>query len=319
MSSLSPFQLMPTVSPFYQAAVAPASKPGDRPINKPEGMRKPYLTFQDLTDVPPADVLVVLAHPDDEILLSGAVAQLAQTGKSVQMLYATNGSAGQDVSGRREADDRLGETRSEEVVRASRLLNVQRPPIILDFMDGKTDAFPDALKAQLRAVLLQVQPETLLMYNAQDGLTGHADHKNIARYLQEELDAISAGNTPQDQQARLKIARLLQNDGIYQAILPQSAASSFRYFFPATDPSWKDVRFQPDANAAFRVFLPRDTQVRKAESMRQHVSQYRNDDVQKMSGFVAAYPYETFTRYQIQTRHQMPRFTPTQFALRNQA
>jgi LmbE family N-acetylglucosaminyl deacetylase len=289
------------------------------PSPQPVEMQKAYWTFQDLPNVKPADVLVVLAHPDDELLLSGTIEQLAQSGKSVQMVYATDGSMGQDVSGRNQSDDVLGETRSQETAQASKALNITRKPIILDFLDGKTDAFPDALKAQLRAVLLQTQPGMVLMYNPQDGLTGHKDHKNVARYLQEELDALGSGQTPRDAQDRVKIANLLKNDSVYEAILPQSANAPFRQFFPLSDQSWKDVQFQPDDKTNLRVALPPDVQARKTASMQQHVSQYRQSDIQNMHGFYAAYPYESFTRYQIRTNQPASTFTPSMYALKNQA
>lgn len=308
--SISPFHLSPFTAQFTAPSLAP------QPI-KPvyPSQQKPYLTFQDLNTVNSADVLVVLAHPDDELAFSGTLEELVRIGKSVQVVYATNGSAGQDVSGHGLANDALGETRSTEAAQALKPLKVPRPPLILDFMDGKTDAFPDALKEQLRAVLLQTQPGMVLMYNAQDGWTGHADHKNVSRFLQEELDELAIGQTPRDQQDRAKVAPLLQNSAVYQFIFPQSSASSFRQFFPANDPSWKDVQFQPDNRVALRVFLPRDVLADKATSMQQHRSQYRPSDVQSMHGFFSRYPYESFTRYQIQNPTQRPTFpslkTPT--------
>jgi LmbE family N-acetylglucosaminyl deacetylase len=326
LSPISPFRSIPTIpTPSqlgFEAGPAVSSEilvplSGQSTPSRP-AVQKPYFTFQDISKVKPADVLVVLAHPDDELLMSGTIEQLAQSGKSVQLLYATNGSEGRDVSGRNLSDDLLGETRSEEAIQASKPLNVHRPPMILDFMDGKTGDFPEALKEQLRAVLVQAQPEMVLMYNAKDGLTGHQDHKNVATYLQQEFDAIANGQTPRDQQDRSKLSKLLQGNGIYEAILPQSASPIFRQFFPLWDPSWKDVRFQPDAKTNMRVFLPQDVLNRKQASMQQHTSQYRNEDIQKMNQFFTAYPYESFTRYQIQNNQPIAPFVPNMSALKNQ-
>jgi LmbE family N-acetylglucosaminyl deacetylase len=309
-SSLSALSTpLPPPAVILSAPPAPPTNPA---------MQKPYMTFEDLPELPPADVLVVLAHPDDEIAgLSGTIDQLARSGKSVQVVYATNGSGGEDVSGRNLSDDVLGDVRSYEAVQAARSLNAERPPLILDFTDGKTDAFPDALKAQLRAVLLQIQPSMLLMANPQDGITGHPDHKNVARYLQEELDALGEGRTLRDQQDRQKIAKLLQSGAVYQAFFPQSAANPFRQFFPLSNPSWRGVQFQPDANADLKVFLPPDVRARKAQSMGQHRSQYRNEDIQNLAGFYSMYPYETFTRYQIKTGQALPQFQPSLAVLQN--
>ena len=76
----------------------------------------------------PADVLVVLAHEDDELGFSGTLAQLAQSGKGIQVVYATNGSQGMDLSGQGLSNDALGEARSTEAAQALKPLNITRRP-----------------------------------------------------------------------------------------------------------------------------------------------------------------------------------------------
>ena len=183
-------------------------------------------------------------------------------------------------------------------------------------MDGGTDAFPDALKEQLRAILLQTQPKMMFMYNPQDGWTNHPDHKHVARYLQEELDTLAAGQTPRDRTDRLKIADLLQNKEIYQFIFPQSAERPFRQIFPITHSSWNEVQFQPDTTVNLKTFLPLDIQARKSLSMQRYVTQYPNSEVQKMQRFFATYPYEAFARYKVQSQTAIPTASPDLPAMR---
>lgn len=274
----------PPIAPALKAEAAQTIAPG-------------WLTFQDLSGVAPADVLVVLAHPDDELFLSGRLAELAHAGHSVQVVYVTNGKAGRDISGLALQGDRLGVTREREAVRALQVLGVQRSPLFLDFMDGQTGAYPEALAEQLRAVLMQIRPGELLMYNAHDGITGHPDHIIVAQTLQRVIDTISQGATPRDRQDRQRILPLLQTQNVLQAALPQSAQPYFTSPF-SQDPSWSCVRYEPDHLISQRIVLSPAVQERKARSMGQHRTQYRPADVAKMSRFITTFPVESYIRYQ---------------------
>ncbi|MEB3287235.1 MAG: PIG-L family deacetylase [Vampirovibrionales bacterium] len=272
-------------------------------------LQKPYLGFQDLANVAPADVLVVLAHPDDEIFLSGTAAKLAKEGKRVQFVYATNGKAGEDVSGRGFSGDILGVERSFEASRALQKLGVNRPPMILDFMDGETGNFPEALKEQLRAILLHTRPQTVLLFNAENGLTGHPDHKNVSSFVDDVLETVAEGKSARDRADQNKLGDLFNSGGVYQASLSETAFRHFRLFFPEDNPSWQGLQAVYDSTVTLRTPIDPELSKIKALSHQQHASQYRSEDFAQMQRFYQQYPYEEFIRYQIK-RQPAPRIQP---------
>lgn len=290
-----------TLPPNYNSyPVIVASLPSQR-VAQPivTATLKPYLGFQDLHTVKPADVLVVLAHPDDEIFLSGTAAKLEREGKTVQFAYVTNGKAGEDVSGRNLSGDALGQERALEVSNAIKRLNIKRPPIILDFMDGETTRYPLALEETLRAVLLQTQPKEVLLFNAEDGVTNHPDHKYVSKTVDGILDTIAQGKTYRDQQDKPKLEQLINNSAVYQLTVSQSAYGQFRRFFPESNPSWKPLQYKADNTIALRVPVSPALAKTKQASHSAHQSQYKQDDIQNMARFYQAFPYEEFIKYQI--------------------
>ncbi|MGE0200427.1 MAG: PIG-L deacetylase family protein [Candidatus Melainabacteria bacterium] len=282
-SALNPDPATQTAIPYQAQALATAGRP--------------YVTFRDMPGLTPADVLVVAAHPDDEFPMAGYIAELLRSGRSVQVVYATTGSAGEDVSGRGLKNDALGHQRMQEAASAMKALGNPRPPLFLDFMDGQTGAYPEALKEQLRTVLTQVRPGMALMLNSHDGLTSHPDHIHVAKGFERVLNELAAGRTPRDQADAQKVAPLLASSNVFQLVMPESAAPVFQRFF-GNNPSWSGVRYQPDA-VATQTYLPPEIQAVKINAMAQHASQYRPADIRNMAGYNAANPFEHYTRYQI--------------------
>lgn len=121
-----------------------------------------------------SNVLVVLAHPDDETWMSGTLARLNAEGHSVQVVYASSGDKGRDASGAGLSDKRLANAREQEAIRALKSLGINSAPIFLRFTDGQLDQYRDEMTQRLSTA---ITPETQLIISFGDrGITGHPDH-----------------------------------------------------------------------------------------------------------------------------------------------
>src|SRR6266481_5579206 len=88
------------------------------------------------------DVLLIVAHPDDESGVSAYLAQLIDQGKRVAAVYLTHGEAGHNNMGR-ERGPSLGLVREMELRHAMTLLGVQN----VWFLDGKDTPSQDVLQS----------------------------------------------------------------------------------------------------------------------------------------------------------------------------
>jgi LmbE family N-acetylglucosaminyl deacetylase len=89
-----------------------------------------------------ADVLLIVAHPDDESGVSAYLAQLLDQGKRVAAVYLTHGEAGHNNMGR-ERGPSLGLVREMELRHAMTQLGVQS----VWFLDGKDTPSQDVLES----------------------------------------------------------------------------------------------------------------------------------------------------------------------------
>jgi len=89
-----------------------------------------------------ADVLLIVAHPDDETGVSAYLAQLLDQGKRVAAVYLTHGEAGHNNMGR-ERGPSLGAAREMELRHAMTQLGVQN----VWFLDGKDTPSQDVLQS----------------------------------------------------------------------------------------------------------------------------------------------------------------------------
>jgi len=322
-------QASPTISqPYvYPNAFLPSSQPAYyQPFAQTQDIFSPspaalptptaaYLSFNDLTQIPTADVLVVLAHPDDEIFLSGTMAKLAQAGKSIQTVYVTNGKAGEDVSGQQLTGDALGMARSAEVARALADLGINRPPMVLDFMDGQTGSQAAGIQAQLRQILRQIQPKEVLVHD----VTGHPDHKNVNMNLIRVLNEIAVGQSPTDHSDRQILAPLFTSGNVYAAVLSQDAQPTFKSSFNAEAAGkWNVVQYKAPTDI-MKVYTG-DVVRQRTQSLRQHSTQYGKPDLHGLTNFYHTFPYEEFQRVNFMAphgQHGSQRFDNNPFLLDN--
>jgi LmbE family N-acetylglucosaminyl deacetylase len=138
-----------------------------------------------------ASLLVVLAHPDDELFHGGMLMHLSQQGVRVTLACATNGEAGKSHPSVGAVDD-LGALRVEELKLSCKRLGID-PPVLLGFHDsarGERQRHGDAralanvdmleIEARIRQVIEDVTPHVLLTFDPHGGYY-HPDHLAVQR------------------------------------------------------------------------------------------------------------------------------------------
>jgi LmbE family N-acetylglucosaminyl deacetylase len=118
-------------------------------------------------------VLVLAAHPDDEVIGAGSMlAWHAQRGHQVTVVHATDGAKGDP--GSREQDIRA--VRRREGVEALARLGIGAPRH-WDLPDGELPEHLDELGGLVAAVMREVAPRTLYSFH---GGEAHRDHRAVA-------------------------------------------------------------------------------------------------------------------------------------------
>lgn len=118
-------------------------------------------------------VLVLAAHPDDEVIGAGSMlAWHALRGHAVTVVHATDGAKGDP--GQREHDIRA--VRRREGTEALARLGLGAPRH-WDLPDGELPEHLAALTEHIAAVMQEVQPRTLYSFHAGEA---HRDHRAIA-------------------------------------------------------------------------------------------------------------------------------------------
>lgn len=117
-------------------------------------------------------VLVVAAHPDDEVLgCGGTMAALAARGATVRVAFLADG-----VTARGEIDQATLAARRAAARKACEILGVKEP-LFGDFPDNRMDTVPrlEAIKA-VETLIRECTPDTLLTHHAGDV---NIDHRRV--------------------------------------------------------------------------------------------------------------------------------------------
>ena len=133
-------------------------------------------------------LLGVWAHPDDETFLSsGLMLAARERGDRVVVVTATRGEHGTDDPERWPAD-RLGALRARELDEALALLGVSEHRW-LGYEDGACPLVPRRTAAdRVAAIVDEVRPDTIVTF-ADDGVTGHADHRTVGHWARRAWQA----------------------------------------------------------------------------------------------------------------------------------
>lgn len=141
----------------------------------------------------PQQVVVMLAHPDDELPMAPAIAALARQGAEITIVHATPGDAGPGVSGMAKGDA-LADTRRAEAQCAGRALGVAEVDN-LGFGDGRlVERVRDVSLAAALAHHL-ASADTVLTWGP-DGGYGHADHRMVSALTTQIVQTMPAAERP---------------------------------------------------------------------------------------------------------------------------
>ena len=167
----------------------------------------------------PASLLIVLAHPDDEIFHGGVLAHLSERGVRVTVACATDGEAGKAHPSVGPVEN-LGAMRVEELKLSCARLGIEEP-VLLRFHDSarkerQRHDDPHALanvdmldvEATLRQVIAEVKPHVIITFEPHGGYY-HPDHVAIQRAATAAF--FSSGVMGQDAPERLFYATLLSD------------------------------------------------------------------------------------------------------------
>jgi LmbE family N-acetylglucosaminyl deacetylase len=146
----------------------------------------------------PRNVIVVLAHPDDELPMAPAIAALARQGARVQIAYATQGDVGPGVSDL-EPGEALGKARLQEAICAGDALGAAA---VVSFNRGDGRLGVDVHRAGSAAAGLKGDLESIIPGNSlvltwgPDGGYGHADHRVVSAITTQVAQAMPAAERP---------------------------------------------------------------------------------------------------------------------------
>ena len=146
----------------------------------------------------PQQVLVVVAHPDDELFMAPAIAALARQGAEVAIFYATAGDAGPGVSGLAPGAE-LAERRIAEAWCAVEALGITAL-LGAEHGDGKLGIaahHPDSpARALAESFAEQFALSDLVLTWGPDGGYGHADHRMVSALAAQVAQAMPAAERP---------------------------------------------------------------------------------------------------------------------------
>lgn len=152
------------------------------------------------TEIEDEPILVVAAHPDDEVLFSGGtIAREAAQGRRVEILFLADG------EGARFSDPEAIPTaqvsaRRASACRAAEILGAC-PPRFLDFPDNRLDSVPllEVIRV-IETILRDVRPSTVITHHSGDLNIDHRiTHEAVATACRPKPDAavvrVIAGET----------------------------------------------------------------------------------------------------------------------------
>jgi LmbE family N-acetylglucosaminyl deacetylase len=141
----------------------------------------------------PHDLLLILAHPDDEsFFAAGTAARLADAGWPAGLVCATRGQAGSLGDPPLATRETIGRVREGELRAACAALGLALVAL-LDYEDRRlAEADPDEIRRTLVGHLRRERPRVVATFDP-NGLNRHPDHVAVSRFA---LDAVVAAADP---------------------------------------------------------------------------------------------------------------------------
>jgi LmbE family N-acetylglucosaminyl deacetylase len=122
-------------------------------------------------------LLCVFAHPDDEIMVAGALEDATRRGVRVHVITATRGEKGTPdvpVSG----PDELARVREAELREHGHVLGIA-DQIVLGLPDREVDRHEAQLTEEVLHEIRRIRPDTLMTFHPASGYTYHPDHRAV--------------------------------------------------------------------------------------------------------------------------------------------
>lgn len=123
------------------------------------------------------DILVIAAHPDDEILGLGATLHRhRKDGDKIMVTYVTNGTAGEGASWKTKVNDSkiIAEVRFNEGLKGLKLLDIlERNILCLGYPDAGTHRYLKNIARDLNKLIKKTKPKRIYVHCIEGG---HSDH-----------------------------------------------------------------------------------------------------------------------------------------------
>lgn len=164
-------------------------------------MREDELIPYAPSDLTAGKVLVLAAHPDDEVLGAGGLLALCGGGSNaVRTWIATDGTAQEGAAA--EGATSYGERRREESRQAARVLGID-PPIFGGLPDRSLDADGEELRRAITGLIAEFEPDLVLSPSPAEI---HPDHRALADALYRTVAASRPEDPDHDRYRFLRIA-----------------------------------------------------------------------------------------------------------------
>ena len=236
------------------------------------------LRSNDINSLKKADVLVMLAHPDDEIFFT-PVLKYIKEGKSVQFVYFAKGDKGAYKDSAPTNPDDLAEYRENELCSALKQFGVNRNPLKLSIEDDSLHLHKDELADYANRIIDKVQPDVIFSFSPY-GYTGHPDHKAVSKAA---IDSMNLYNSTHKKQIE-----------IYQPVLTNKTASIMHnYALSENSDSFDFV--EEGASIDSKDIVKVDVKEFKKEilsSLQCHKSQWSDSEVKAIYNFYTNNPAE---------------------------
>lgn len=149
-------------------------------------------------DLPSPEVVVVLAHPDDELVFAPALSVMAREGLSIHLIFATDGDQGPGVSGMAPGADLAMKRRMEGFCSGMALrVDIVGPLALGDGTLGLRANDPQSAANRLAERLKPYLADAVTVITwGPDGGYGHADHRMVSAVVTQLVQAMPAEKRP---------------------------------------------------------------------------------------------------------------------------
>lgn len=143
-------------------------------------------------------VVVVLAHPDDELVFAPAIHGMAREGVNIDLVYATNGDQGPGVSGMPTGPElaraRISEAHcSMEALGVKQMFRLGLGDGTLGIQARRADSAANQMRDELGEYL---EDATTIITWGPEGGYGHSDHRMVSSVVTQLVQALPAEKRP---------------------------------------------------------------------------------------------------------------------------